>query len=68
MDSRLSRRCLIGQLTKDFTNELIVLSSPGLANILVFRKHASSIMKVAESDGQPTDLGKAAKCIQKKNF
>ena len=26
---RLSRHCLIGQLTKDFTNELIVLSSPG---------------------------------------
>ena len=57
----LSRQCLIGQLTKDFTNELIVLSSPGLANLLVFRKHASIIMKITESDDQPKDESKAAK-------
>ena len=50
--SRLSRQCLNGHLTKDFTNELIVLSSPGLANVLVFHKHASSKMKIAESDDQ----------------
>ena len=29
--SRLSRQYLVGQLTKDITNELIMLSSPGLA-------------------------------------
>ena len=29
--SRLSKQYLVGQLTKDFTNELIMLSSPGLA-------------------------------------
>ena len=50
---------------KDFTYELIVLSSPGLANILVFWKHVSSIMKISESDDQPTYVSKAAKCIQK---
>ena len=50
---------------KDFTYELIVLSSPGLADILVFWKHVSSIMKIFESDDQPTDVSKAAKCIQK---
>ena len=63
--SRLSRQCLIGQLTKDFTNDLIVLSSPGLANVLVFQKHASRIMKISKSDDQPTDLSKSAKCIRK---
>ena len=31
-------------------NELTVLSSPGLVNMLVFWKHALSIMKIAESD------------------
>ena len=63
--SRLSRQCLIGQLTKDFMNELIVLSSPGLPNISVFRKYASSIMKIAESDDQPIHVSKAAQCIRK---
>ena len=61
----LSRQCLIGQLTKDFTNELTMLSSPGLVNVLVFWKHASNIMKITESDDQPTDVSKAAKCIRK---
>ena len=46
-------------------NELIVLSSPGLAIVLVFQKQASSIKKIAESDDQPTDESKAAKCIWK---
>ena len=63
--SQLSRQCLIGQLTKDFMNELIVLSSPGLPNISVFRKYASSIMKIAESDDQPIYVSKAAQCIRK---
>ena len=63
--SRLSRQCLTGQLTKDFTNELIVLPSPGLPNISVFRKHTSSIMKIAESDDQPIYVSKAAQCIWK---
>ena len=42
-----------------------MLSSPGLADVLVFWKHASSIMKIVESDDQPTDVSKAAKCIRK---
>ena len=44
--SRLPRQCLIGQLTKDFTNELIVLPFTRLVNVSIFQKHASSIMKL----------------------
>ena len=62
---RLTRQGLIEQLTKDFATELIILSSPGLANMLVFRKHASSIMKIAEIDDQPADVSKTAKSIRK---
>ena len=42
-----------------------MLSSSGLAKVLVFWKHASSMMKIAESNDQPTDVSKAAKCIWK---
>ena len=63
--SKLTRKALVDLLIKDFSNDLILLSSPGLANLLVFRKHASTIMKITESDDDPIDMKRIANQIKK---
>jgi len=63
--SKLSRKALVDELVKGFSDELITLYSPGLASLLVFRKHASTIMKITESDDDSIDMKKTAKRIKK---
>lgn len=44
--NRLSRRSLTQKLQQTFSSELIVLSSPGIANIIAFRSYASEALKL----------------------
>ena len=46
--SNLSRSKLVKNIHQYFGNKVVVLSSPGLANILIFRTHASSIIRLQE--------------------
>ena len=63
----LSRQALVTKLVHEFGEDLIVLSSPGLANILVFRAHAAGILKLCEDDDEcRQDVSKYAKCIKRK--
>ena len=66
----LTRRQLIQKLSEHFEPNLLVLSSPGIANILAFRNTASKIMKVVESDidDLETSLEKVAKIITRESL
>ncbi|KAG0720783.1 hypothetical protein GWK47_047752 [Chionoecetes opilio] len=47
---RLSRRTLIQKLQQTFDSELIVLSSPGIADIIAFRSCASQTLRLVNVD------------------
>ena len=75
--SLLSRGSLVQRLNKFFADELIVLSSPGLANILLFRSTASNVLRVVdfeEDDKSPEVVAKQIVreckelCIDKKVY
>ena len=60
----LSRRYLIQKVSEYFGDELVVLSAVGLANIIMFKSHASSLMYMeAEDDDDPISVAKIAKKI-----
>ena len=62
----LSRQGLVAKLGFEFRNDLVILS-PGLVNILVFRTHIADILKFCENDKENSqDVNKVTKCIQKK--
>ena len=48
--SCLSRRLLTTKLTQQFSNDLLVLSGSGVANLLVFRSKASSVLRLVDDD------------------
>ena len=61
----LTRRQLVRMLSEHFDSNLLILSAPGIANILVFRNTASKVMNVVKSDKDDieTSLEKIAKVI-----
>ena len=52
-------------MSAEFGKELLVLSSPGIASILTFRKHDVSILKVEDVDENQVDISNIAKCIRR---
>ena len=61
----LSRQGMVAKLANEFGKDLVILSSPGLANILVFRTHAAGIVKLCQDDNENSqDVSKVAKCIR----
>ena len=70
----LKRKELLSNIVKTYKNDVILLSSPGIANIVVFRSHANSILRVQELQTDDIDdsidiVAKAVvsdiKCVQK---
>ena len=61
----LSRQALVRKLRNNFSSDLVVLSSPGLANILMFPKYAASIIKVYQANEEPSGVSNTAASIQK---
>ena len=61
----LTCRQLVKMLSEHFDSNLLILSAPGIANILVFRNTASKVMNVVKSDKDDieTSLEKIAKVI-----
>ena len=64
--NNLSRKGLLKSVSAYFGEDLLVLSSPGIASILIFRSQASSVLKVAtdEEDDLDIALSKVAKKIK----
>lgn len=57
-----SRHSLVANLAKEFGEDLLVLSSPGLANILMFPKQASDVLKLCKVENDNSqDIIKAVK-------
>ena len=61
----LSRQQLVTELQTHFGKDILVLSSPGIANIVIFRTHASSLLHVIEEDDDDFNFNKLGKTIQK---
>lgn len=61
----LSRGNLISQICEVFGDDLLVFSSPGLANILVFRNTASDLLRLEELDDDNKQIENVAKLIVK---
>ena len=60
----LSQHCLIKSVREHFRSNLLVLSSPGVASILVFRGKASDHLRIvddAEDDCDAEAITKIAK-------
>ena len=48
--NKLSKRFLILQLQEKFGSDLLILSSPGIADIIAFRSHASKTLRLVNDD------------------
>ena len=60
----MSRQDLVAKLANEFGNSLVVLLSPGLANILVFHTFTAGILKLCQDDNENLqDVRKVVKCI-----
>lgn len=59
------RKHLIKELSEHFHSDLLILSAPGIANILAFRSTAGKLMRVVENDTDDIEssLDKVAKRI-----
>jgi hypothetical protein len=66
--SKLSRRGLVEKLKETFGQDLLVLSSPGIASIIIFRSAASKTLRLVnddEEDERDIVLSKVGKLIRK---
>lgn len=61
--SMLSRGLLVNKIADLFGKDLLVLSSPGLANILMFRTTASSMLRIEELDEDDKSIEVVSKRI-----
>ena len=50
--SKKQRKALVDGVLKNFGDRMVILTSPGLADIVCFRKHASSIIRLQEDDDE----------------
>ena len=46
----LSRKHLVDRILAIYKNDVILLSSPGIANMLVFKTQANNILRIQETD------------------
>lgn len=51
----LSRRTLTCKLQEVFSDELLVLSSPGIANVIAFRSCASKTLRLVNDEEDDTE-------------
>lgn len=60
--TRLSKRNLLTEVQKQFGNDLLVLTSPGIASIVAFRSASAHILKIV-SDDEKESLQNATKAL-----
>ena len=67
----MSRKSLVYNIVQYFKGDLIILSSPGLSNILVFKQEATKHMKMVKNDNDGWDdmtLKAIAKTIKEESL
>ena len=57
----ISRRELMAKVKEHFGEKVIVLTSPGIASIIMFTVHASSVLTVVRDDDEYIDFSNLAK-------
>ena len=60
--TELNRKGLVKKVQSKFLDEIVVLTSPGYANIIAFSNSAGSVLRVMKDDSEDADL---ENCIQK---
>ena len=63
MGSELSRSQLIEELCKHFAGDLLVLSSPGYAKIIIFHNSAADMLKCVKDDSDDNDTHTSIKKV-----
>ena len=65
----LSRPAVIEKVKERFSDDVIILSSPGCASVIAFRSCASSVLKIVKDEKELDDLQhskvQVAKCIER---
>ena len=61
----LSRQLLMAELQSHFSKDVLILSSPGIASIVIFRTHASSLLHIVDEDDDDLNFDKLGRAIQK---
>ena len=61
----VSRRELMIKIKEYYGEKVLVLTSPGIANIIMFTAHASSFLNVVKDDDEDIDLENLAKVVRK---
>ena len=59
-----TKRSLLAELQDQFRNDLVVLTSPGVASIVAFRTYSAHILKIV-SDDETDDVQRATKTLSK---
>ena len=60
----LSRLNLVTAVSEHYGSKLLILMSKGLANILIFRKKASTLLRIEEDTDDDEAITNIAKCIR----
>ena len=63
--THLSRKQLLIEIRQYFGENVLVLSSPGIASIIIFRKQASSLLNVVKDDDDDIDFEYLGKLVRK---
>ena len=61
--SSLSRQQLAAEVVKSFGDDVVIFSSPGLANIVLFRTTASTLLREVETDDSDRAIEDIAKRV-----
>lgn len=62
---KVSRRELVSKVKEFFGEKVLVFSSPGIANVILFTAHATTVLSVVKDEEEDIDMSKLAKTIRK---
>ena len=61
----MTRRKLVSKVKQFFGEKELIFSSPGIASIVLFAAHATTVLSVVKDEEEDIDLSKLAKRIRK---
>ena len=62
---KVTRRELVSKVKEYFGEKVLIFSSPGIASIVLFAAHATTVLSVVKDEEEDIDLSKLAKTIRK---
>ena len=61
----MSRRELVSKVKEFFSEKVLIFSSPGIASVVLFTAHATTVLSVVKDEEEDIDFSKLAKTIRK---